>query len=59
MPKDLIRLSEASQISGLHHSTLRNYVKQGRLTGYVVGCLHKVDLHEVEALTKIQPTEAS
>lgn len=47
---ELIRFSEASRITGLHHHTLRNYVKAGKLSGYKIGNLHKVDRAEVLAL---------
>lgn len=50
MTTQLIRISEAAQITGFNHQTIRNYVKAGKLSGYKIGNLHKVDRAEVLGL---------
>lgn len=62
MPKDPSwgTVKQAAERSGLHHMTIRRYIKDGTLPAQRIGVkLIRVDLNEVDALfTTIAPTEA-
>lgn len=48
----LAALAVAAEVLDVHPRTIRNWIFDGRLTGYRVGRLLKVDLDEVERLAR-------
>lgn len=64
MPKQsfartLITLDQGAEHLGVCTRTLRNYIAEGRLTGYRVGRMIRLDAAEVDALAKPIPTVAT
>jgi excisionase family DNA binding protein len=50
-PRRLVGIAAAADYAGLHHQTLRAWIRQGRITGYRFGPkLLKIDLDELDAL---------
>ncbi|HEY2238869.1 MAG TPA: excisionase family DNA-binding protein [Streptosporangiaceae bacterium] len=50
---------EAAEYAGVHHCTIRRWIRQGKLTGYRVGdWLLRVDLDDVDKLiTPVAPAQ--
>lgn len=48
MSDNLLTLQEAAELLQVHWQTVRNYLKQGKLTGYKVGKLIRVKREDVE-----------
>lgn len=53
---ELASLDFAAAYLNLHPRTLRRWVSSGRITGYRVGRLMRVDLREIYALARPIPT---
>jgi len=49
---------EAAEYLGCTDKTIRNYISQGRLTGYKVSGLRtvRIDVHDIDALMRRIPT---
>lgn len=51
--KRYLAISEAATIFDVHHSTVRRWISQGRITGYRLGPrMLRVDLNEIESMLR-------
>jgi excisionase family DNA binding protein len=49
-PRRLVPLNTAADAYGIHHQTMRRWIREGRITGYRFGPkLLKIDLDELDA----------
>ena len=56
--RTLVPIDAAAEHLGVCTKTIRNYIAEGRLTGYRVGRLIRLDAAEVDALAAPIPTAA-
>lgn len=54
--RTLVPIDAAAEHLGVCTRTIRNYIAEGRLTGYRIGRLIRLDAAEVDALAKPIPT---
>ncbi|GAA0638640.1 hypothetical protein GCM10009547_48570 [Sporichthya brevicatena] len=54
--RHLVSVDDAAEYLGVHAQTVRSFIHRGKLTGYKVGRLMRVDAAEVERLAEPVPT---
>lgn len=51
-PTDLIRVSAAAKILGIHPVTLREWIHAGKIPGFRIGCRWRLSRADVDAAVK-------